>query len=96
MSAAIAPISPDLLCRILKAVGYSVLGDDEFNWAMSRDKSEAPIIIPKKGEVVAVDVLMGALDHAKMDNRTFFTLRDGFLSGSAGPSQAPAIGWRPR
>jgi len=39
-----------------------------------RDDIEEVIIIPKLGELVALDVMMGAMDAAQMNNGRYFEL----------------------
>jgi len=51
--------------RVLEADGYRVLAEDELNWVMAKNVDDIPIILPKLGELVAVDVMMGALDRAQ-------------------------------
>jgi len=72
---ALAPVTPDAFRRILELHGYHIVQDDEYNWVLARDSKDVPIILPKKGSLVALDVMMDALDRAKMDNGTFFALK---------------------
>jgi len=58
-----APIPPKQLKRILELRDYVVVGEDEWNWALAKD-SGVPIVIPKEGEFVAVEVMMDALHKA--------------------------------
>jgi len=71
---ALAPVPPETLKRILEKYGYHLLKDDEYNWVLVHDEKDLPIVIPKLGDLVAVDVMMGALNMAKMDNATYFSL----------------------
>lgn len=70
---AIAPIPPEYLKGILILYGYKVSNEDQFNWVLVREGS-TPIVVPKLGEAVGVDILMSALDKSKMDNAVFFSL----------------------
>ncbi len=72
---ALAPIPPRLFKRILELHGYRTVREDAHNWALVRGDEELPIILPKAGEAVAVEVMMSALNRARMDNATYFTLR---------------------
>ena len=73
---ALAPVAPDIFRRILELYGYKTVQEDEYNWALARNAKDIPLIIPKKGKLVALDIMMDALDKAKMDNGTFFTLKE--------------------
>jgi hypothetical protein len=48
--------SPDDLKKILELFGYRLHLQDSFNWSMTRG-AETPVIIPKCGDVVSVEVL---------------------------------------
>ena len=63
-----SPIPPEQLKQILEYSGYTVVDQDEHNWLMDRKGSDhPPIPIPKAGPLVALDVLMYALDKAKIN-----------------------------
>lgn len=70
---ALAPVAPETFKAILEAVGYKVVREDEFNWTLVRGPLEVPIILPKEGLLVGIDVLMQALADAKIDNLTYLT-----------------------
>lgn len=84
---ALAPIPPGLLKRVLELDGYRVITEDLLNWVLVKDAKELfPIILPKIGTVVALDVMMDALHKAQMSNGRYFELRglantDGFIVG---------------
>jgi hypothetical protein len=63
MIAVPAPIPPKQLKRILELRGYRIVNEDEFNWAMAMGH-EVPLIIPKEGEYVSVEVMMDTLHRA--------------------------------
>jgi hypothetical protein len=74
---ALAPIPPTLLRRILEMDGYKTVAEDALNWVLVRQVAdELPVILPKIGKLVAVDVLMNALDRAQMNNARYFELRE--------------------
>ncbi len=58
----------------MELFGFEVRNEDEYNWALYRASTETVIVIPKKGEVLSVTVMMGVLDQLRMDNATFFSL----------------------
>lgn len=70
---AIAPVSPNPLKCIPGLYGYKVSGEDQYNWVLIRQGS-VPIIVPKLGELIALDVLKSALDKSKMENSVFLSL----------------------
>jgi hypothetical protein len=53
---AVTSCSPEDLKKIVELFGYSLHRQDSWNWAMMRG-AEKPLIIPKCGEVVSLDVL---------------------------------------
>lgn len=78
MPAVLAPIPPLALKQILELYGFKLLSEDDYNWLLtdpSQPNSE-PIVLPKMGELVAIDVMMQALIDAKMGYATYFALRD--------------------
>jgi len=69
------PIPPTQVKRVLELRGYAVVNEDEWNWALAKDKG-VPIIIPKDGEYVAVEVMMDTLGKAGIKLGDYFPLRD--------------------
>jgi hypothetical protein len=69
------PIPPKQLKRVLELRGYEVAAEDEWNWALAKDKG-IPIIIPKEGDYVAVEVMMNTLHKAGLMLGDYFPLRD--------------------
>ena len=63
-----------------------MLAEDDYNWVLGdpeRPKSE-PIILPKLGDLVAVDVMMQTLIDAKLHLGAYFALKEKVL-GKQGP-----------
>ncbi len=82
---AIAPVPPHILRAILELDGFKVVAEDACNWVLVKDAADVfPIILPKIGKLVAVDVLMSALHKAQMNNSRYFELRE--LANAAGGS----------
>lgn len=74
---ALAPIPPALLRRILELDDYKVIAEDLLNWVLVKTADDKlPIILPKIGKLVAVDVMMEALHRAQMNNGRYFELRE--------------------
>jgi hypothetical protein len=81
---AIACIPPWAMKEILTLFGFLVIAEDEYNWVMSKTKDhlgvaevdeKEPIILPKRGELLALDVMMTTLINAKLDLHTYFALK---------------------
>jgi hypothetical protein len=98
MSPAVAPIPPGALKEILCLHGYRVSTEDEYNWSLT-DKSQEnsePIIVPKIGELVALDVMMQTLIDAKLNLSTYFALKEKVLGKNWGyPATQKPIEDRP-
>lgn len=71
---ALACISPRVLKRILELRGFAAQHEDDYNWALMKPGLEEVVIVPKLGDLVAVEVLHRALDAAQMDNAAYFEL----------------------
>jgi len=70
-----APIPPLQLKIVLELAGYTLLDENETNWAMGKS-GKVPIIIPKEGDFVAVEVMMDTLGKAGLMLGDYFPLRD--------------------
>jgi hypothetical protein len=93
---AVACIPPWAMKEILEYFGFSVIVEDEYNWVLSETKNHSgialagevePIILPKLGDLLALDVMMDTLIKAKMDLHTYFALKakvTGTLDGLVG------------
>jgi hypothetical protein len=80
---ALAPITPEQLRDILLDYGYRIERETELNWSLVRVTPpgsvdpDPPIIVPKEGERVAVDVMMNAiLVQAKMNLAEYWALKE--------------------
>ncbi len=85
---AIACIPPWAMKEILALFGFQVIAEDEYNWVLSETKDhlgvaeageKEPIILPKLGDLLAVDVMMDTLIKAKLDLHTYFSLKSNVL-----------------
>ena len=84
MSPAVAPIPPHDLKQILVLFGYKVIAEDEFNWVLAhdvKDGADVPIVIPKLGDLVALDVMMETLITAKLNLQVYFALKQKLADG---------------
>lgn len=72
-----APIPPKQLKLVLELADFALLAEDEFNWAMAKCGGGIPIIIPKEGDYVAVEVMEDVLGQAGLARPgDYFPLRD--------------------
>ena len=98
MSPAVAPIPPEALRDILCLHGYRVIAEDQYNWSLTdttQDKSE-PIIVPKIGDLVALDAMMQTLIDAKLNLSTYFILKEKVLGKNWGyPAEESPLQDRP-
>ncbi len=92
---AIAPIPPLAMKSILELRGWRVVSEDKFNWLLEASKYEGnvkpePLPLPKRGRLLAVDVMMDTLIKTKTDLHTYFKLKEqvvGILDISAAPDE---------
>jgi hypothetical protein len=90
MSPAVAPIPPIALKDILCLHGYRVTAEDDFNWSLvDKNPNSEPIIIPKIGDLVALDVMMQTLIDAKLNLSTYFALKEKVLGKNWGYPSGP-------
>jgi hypothetical protein len=75
MLAVPTPIPPKQLKRVLEMRGYILDNEDQWNWAMVKDNG-VPIIIPKDGDYVSVEIMMDALHKSGTMLGDYFPLRD--------------------
>ena len=52
-------------------MGFAISHEDDENWALSRPGHPRPVVLPKGGRLVALDVLDRALNAAGIDNQTY-------------------------
>jgi len=88
---AITPIPPLAMKKILELRGWKVVAEDDSNWLMEPSKYDGlakpePLPLPKRGRVLAVDVMMDSLIKTKTDLHTYFILKEQVLGDNA-PAQ---------
>jgi hypothetical protein len=70
---ALAPIPPEQLKRLLETLGWSAIGEDQYNWLLDREGNTGPpITIPKIGPLVAIEAMMAALHQAQVNDGQYF------------------------
>lgn len=55
---------------------FSLWGEDEYNWVLYRVASESIATIPKKGELLSLNIIMRIIRELGMDNEAYFRLLD--------------------
>jgi hypothetical protein len=81
---AVACIPPIAMKRILELRGYRVVAEDDLNWALEPTRYESgqtqePVILPKRGALLAVDIMMDTLIKTKTDLQMYFKLKEQVL-----------------
>ena len=71
---ALMPIPARKLKAMFETYGYAVIHEDDYNWSMDRGRDDDILVIPKLGEVLAIEVMDSLLCKAKIDNKTYFDL----------------------
>jgi hypothetical protein len=81
MAPAVAPIPPGALKTILELYGFKVSAEDDFNWVLVDPKQtdSEPVVIPKIGDLVAVEVMMQALIDSKLPFSAYLGLKEKVL-----------------
>jgi hypothetical protein len=76
---AIACIAPHTMKRILHLYGWVVIGEDEFNWVLAEknpaSEDSEPVVLPKLGDLLALDVQMDIMFKTKLDLHTYAVLK---------------------
>jgi hypothetical protein len=77
----LAPVPPRLLKKILELDGYKLVVEDPFNWVLLKCSDDVlptilPIILPRLGRFVDVDVVMSVLHKTQMNTGRYFELRE--------------------
>jgi hypothetical protein len=77
MAPAVAPIPPGAMKAILELYGFKLIAEDEFNWVLGdpAQLESEPVIIPRIGDLLAVDVMMQALIDSKIPFGLYLTLK---------------------
>ena len=82
---ALAPVFPAVLLEIVKAYGYQLWGEDQYNWLLISESHDEPIVLPKLGEFVALEVLHDIVfTKAGMNLREYLALKHKIEAGGTG------------
>lgn len=78
---ALACIPPLAMKKILELRGWQVVAEDKYNWVLETKQYDGlempePIILPKRGSLLPLDVQMETLIKTKTDLHTYFTLKE--------------------
>jgi len=64
------------LKRILELAGYKVILQDHYNWILAKDDFDFPVVLPRLGDHVPVEILMDTVfAKAGMNLHTFMAFR---------------------
>jgi hypothetical protein len=69
---ALAPVPPRVLKRILELDGYECVAEDATCWILL--SKNHPAVIPKIGDLVALEIMDSVLSPSQMSNRRYFEL----------------------
>jgi hypothetical protein len=73
--AQVTPIPPAELYAIVLKFGYRLLGQTQYNWIVSRDGEDEPLVLPKLGHLVSLTIMNKFFEHSGMDLGTYFALK---------------------
>jgi hypothetical protein len=75
----IACVPPEVLKRILELKGYKLKRETKYNWTFvlpgAPEDDPRTVVIPKRGDLVAVEVMMGTLVAAHILPGDYFILK---------------------
>lgn len=63
---ALRPVPPDVFRQVLESKGWNLIAEDEHNWVFAKDVDDFPIVLPRRVKLLAVDVMMHAMDQAEL------------------------------
>lgn len=74
---AIACVPPEILKLILEKKGYRVKRETKHNWTLvlESDGEEEPVVIPKRGDLVGMEIMMGTLVASHILPGDYFSLK---------------------
>ena len=71
---ALAPISARKLKAMLESNGYAVIHGDDYTWSMDNGSDGENLVLPKLGEMIALEVMDSLLAKAKITDGKYFEL----------------------
>jgi hypothetical protein len=60
---------------ILELYGYKVIAEDEYNWVMMEESHPDPLILPKLGPLLGVDIMMQIV-MGRLSLGVYFALKE--------------------
>jgi hypothetical protein len=78
------PIPPADLRKIVLMFGYKQIGETEYNWILSRDGEDEPLVLPRLGTMVSVTVITKMFEHSGMTLGAYLALKYIVDNGSSG------------
>lgn len=70
---ALATVPPKTLKRIMELAGYELAADNLYTWVLICNRH--PIVIPKLGPLVSLEIMENVLGSAQIDHQRFFELK---------------------
>lgn len=67
---ALAPVAPRVFKRILELAGYESIAEDAYCWILLSGRH--PAVIPKIGDLVALEIMDSILNAAQINNLKYF------------------------
>jgi hypothetical protein len=64
--------------------GYKQLIETDYNWVLSRDGEDEPLILPRLGRLVSVTVITKMFEHSGMTLGTYMALKAIVDNGTPG------------
>ena len=77
----LAPIPPNALLAILQLYGYKIIEESAYNWVLAREEDDVPLLLPKLGSAVPVEVMENAFEHSGMTLEVYFALKQSLGNG---------------
>lgn len=77
----LAPLPPNELLAILQLYGYKIIAESPYNWVLTRDEDDIPLIVPKLGDAVPVETMESVFEHSGMNLAVYFALKNSLGNG---------------
>lgn len=71
---ALRPVPPAVFRQVLESKGWNLIAEDEHNWVFTKDVDDFPIVLPHRVRLLAVDIMMHAMDQAELPDGEWLTI----------------------
>jgi hypothetical protein len=58
-------LPPEQLKEAFEAGGYRIIDQDQYNWVLAKGDTDEPIVLPKRGKLVAIEIMEDAVERAR-------------------------------